>query len=235
MTKKEDVKCDNSIDSKVVNNSEPSWYHYVIVLLVFVLIFIGIYHFFIVNNDSNNSNLNSGEISNHVVVNENGTILNTSSNINEIFSNVYKFETELSTGTKINLDLNSPVSELKDWNITLGLNKFDLLNSKNISFSFMSYDNSDDNFLISKSAIKFMRFLRYVYGIKFSPNNFASDDIINCSTSSIEDKVFVFDPYLNESGIFYNETSGCVIVGSDSAVGILKVLDKYMYELALIS
>jgi len=220
-------------DKKLNVDDEPSWYHYVIVLLVFILVFFGVYYLFIANPDS--IALNETSSGNVTILDENGTAINVSLNELDVFSNSYSFESTLEDGSNINLGLNFPISELNSFEIPLELSKFDLLNSDSISFSYMTYEDPIDNFIVTKSSIKFMRFLMHVYDVKFLKDSFSNTKIMNCSTSSVENKVFIFNPYLETSGIFYNETSGCIIVGSDSANGILKVLDKYMYNLTLIS
>jgi len=208
--KKEDSKIKKEFTSKIKKSKkdeEPSWYHYLIVILVFVLIFFAI------------SNFNF--FYNKVVpvqINQNITKLP-----------VYKYTHE-ENGKKYNFEFNSPVDELKNYNVPIEVSKYTMLNSKEITFSFQNYSKLD-NKDISISSVKLMRLLKYYFHFSFNKGNFQMSSNFSCLNSTLDNKVLTFNPYQNKSGVFYNQTNGCIKVYSNSSRGVLKVTDKFLFDL----
>jgi len=188
------------------DSKEPSWYHYLIVIIIFGLIFMGIYY---ITNPSNSS---------PIIVNNNVTKMQT-----------YKYVHE-ENGKTYNFEFHSPVVELNSYKVPVGVTKYDLLNSKSITFSFLNYSTSDNKF-ISISSVKMMRLLKYYFNFNFNKNNFQMSSNFSCLNSTLENKVLTFNPYRNSTGVFYNKTNGCINIYSNSSRGVLKVTDKFLLDL----
>ena len=53
----------------------------------------------------------------------------------------------------------------------------------------------------------------------------------NCSSSTLDSKVIVFNPYTDKNGVFYNRTNGCIEVFSRTPKEMVLVGDTLLYDL----
>lgn len=190
------------------DNDEPSWYHYVIVTLFLFVILFGVYFIFDYYDSSNSNNLNNSNVS----------------NMQQIYN--YKFVENNITFT---LQFNSMISEIENSNLTVEISKYEILNSENLLFSFMEY-NGTDNKYVSISSVKLMKLFKYLFNYDFETTDFVEFSKINCSNSTILEKVVVFNPYSNREGVFYNSSNGCVEIESMTPSGLVFVNDVFMYR-----
>ena len=207
-TKKEKVE---NTDIKEETSEEPSWYHYLIVIGVIVGIFFVFYIGFEVyeNLNSNNSNPNfSG---------------------NSTYSQTFKYPYKVGNIT-YNLNFYYTTDQLDSFNYTIEPNKLDILNSRNFTFVFKEY-NGTDNGRVGLASTKLMRFLRIVYKFDFNPENFVNYGNYSCLNSTRSNKIIVFDPYKESTGVFFNRTSGCINIDGVDADQLVATTDKFMYEL----
>lgn len=188
-------------------NDEPSWYHYLIVFLVILGVF-GVFYYGVEiygktfdSNSSDKDDLRKSYIHEYVV-----------------------------DGKTYNLEFQHTFDEIEKFNYSIEVNKYDLLNSKNITLSFGEY-NGTDNKPVAIVSVKIMRFLKYVYGVEFGENNFNTLDGVSCKNSTLEEKVMTFNPYANESGVYYNTTTGCVEIKATSPDKFVGVGDTFLYTL----
>lgn len=188
---------------------EPSWYHYLFVIVVFLSFFFMIYVGFEVYEDFTTPE-----------VPELNTTLPTTT---------YKYPYVVGNIT-YNLFFFYPIDELNEFDHPVEPTKFDLLNSRNITFAYDEYVGTD-NGKIAASSTKLRRFFELVYVMDFGPENFARINESNCTTSTSNNKVITFDPYTNETGVFYDRTTGCVEFKGQNGDEIVKLIDKLMYEL----
>ncbi len=203
----EDKKTKDLDESKKNIDDEPSWYHYVIVLIFFVLLFYGIY--ILLGLDSTKG------------VKMNNNISNTLETYD------YTYEED---GKKYNFKFNSPVNELREYDVPIELNKYDLLNSDNIIFVFLDYNTSDNKY-ISISSVKLMRLIKYYFKFDFSKEDFKMISNYSCMNSTLDNKVIIFDPYKNSTGVYYNQSNGCININSNNASNLVKLTDKLMLDL----
>lgn len=193
------------------SNDEPSWYHYFIVLFFIFIFFVGINYF-----------LNGYSDSSVAVTGVNLT--NSSSKLQE-----YSYSYE-EAGKIYNFKFNSPVSVLKSYNVTNQLYKYDLLNSKSITFIFGEYKGLDNKY-VSISSVKFMRFLKSYFNVGFTSDNFKMNSNYSCLNSTLNNKMVFFNPYSNSTGVYYNNMSGCILINAKTPLGLVEVTDKLMYML----
>ncbi len=206
--KKEKIsKKEKSKEVKKENSEEPSWYHYLIVSVVFLLLFVGLYYLIIYFHEPR-----------AIILNQNITKIP-----------VYNY-TKIVDGKKYNFEFQTPIYDLKKSNMTDQVSKFTILNSKRIIFSFLNYSKSDNRF-ISTSSVKMMRMLKYYFNFNFNQDDFQMASNYSCANSTLDDKVLTFNPYMNKTGIFYNKTNGCIQIFSNSSRGVLRATDKFLWDL----
>jgi len=232
----------NSINEKPKRNKEdePSWYHYLIVIAVIFIIFYGISYFTNFSFTSNTNNIenlstNYSEVYNNDTSNQPYVLINETTNETTVIlplnlSKNYLYKKKI--GNEIfNLNFNSPVDEVENYETTIEVSKIELLNSNSLTLSFLDY-NGIDNMYVSTASVKLMKLLRYLYKLKFTTENFRKYEDINCANSTLENKVIVFDPYQKElSGVFYNTSNGCIRILSTTPSQMVSITDKLLYEL----
>lgn len=215
MVKKKEI--DKKIKEKIVKVDEnstikddtPSLYHYLIVILVFFGLFYGIY--FMVNLTSMNS---------EILITPNSTEI-------QFEPYIYKHIVENNT---YNLQFHTPIEDLENNNLLIEINKYDLLNSERIIFSFYNYNGTDNKF-VSTSSVKLMKLFRYLFNFDFDANDFKLYNESNCSTSTLNEKVILFNPYSDISGIYYDSSSGCIEINAKTPTAIVSVTDIFIYTL----
>ena len=185
-------------------DNEPSWYHYLLVLLIFAgvvgVFWVG-YVFFVEDNDSSPS----------------GPIM-------------YKYVYKVGNVT-YNLYFESQISELDKMDVVIEPSKYDVLNTVNFMMAFLEY-NGSDNGQIAKGSTKLTSFLKFVYSFNFGNESFLKIDEISCENSTRKNKVIVFDPYQNVTGIFMDE-NGCIEFVTDDPKKMVGLVDKFIYEMTL--
>lgn len=220
---KEEVE--NEVKSSTKKNldisDEPKWYHYVIVLLAFFGFFALIYAAFEVYD---------GFMGPQVTPIDNiSTEDNNSTNGSNILVQTYVYEHKVGNIT-YNLHMHTPISDLEDLDIVVEPDKLDILNSRELIFSFMDY-TGEDNGKVTVASSKLVSFFKNVYHFSFNDSNFKMVNESNCQTSTKSFKSVLMNPYSNESGVFYDSTSGCIEVMATSPQELITVSDKFIYEL----
>lgn len=188
-----------------INDDEPSWYHYLLVFVIMGLIFLGIYGIYYFVEGKNFSE----------PINNQSVLIKYPYKVGNITYNLY-FENSF--------------EELENMDVEFNLNKLDLLNTQTFTMSFLEY-NGTDNGQVSKGSTKLVSFLRLVYNFKFDEGSFVMHNVTNCTSSSLENKVIVFNPYSDKEGVFYNSTNGCIEFLTYNATHTVDLVDKFMYEI----
>lgn len=194
----------------LLEDDEPSWYHYVLVLLVLfgsiTLIYFG-YEYYDMKKKDNLDNY-------------------------EPLRDTFIYDYKLGNVT-YNLEFHNTFDYIERHNITVEVRKEDIWQSRNITFAFYEY-NGTDNRYVSTASVKFMKLLKYVYNINFDEtNSFKMVNEVNCSTSTLKSKVVVFYPYSDRNGVFYNQSNGCIEVLSRTPKEMVLVEDTLMYKLVV--
>lgn len=195
------------VEVKGVSLDEPSWYHYVIVLFVLFVIF-GVfycgYYFFGPDESS--------------VVN-----LTNSSNVQ------YKYPYVVGNVT-YNLYFASSPDEVASSDYIIEPSKIDILNTISYRMVFFEY-NGTDNGQVSLGSTKLVSFLRLVFHYRFTLDSFYMINETNCSDSSIRDKVIVFNPYTNRSGVFFDRNNGCLEFDTQDPRDMVHLVDKFILNM----
>lgn len=191
-----------NLNSKKVVDTEPNWYHYLIVIIIFLILFYLVYYSFNFFSPNYKKSAN-------------------------IRVNFYNYPYTVGNVT-YNIQFSNPIDIIKNTNYKIQVNKIDLLNSLNLTMAFYNY-SGDTNGYVGIVASKISSFLSQVYFLKFNNNQFTN--ISNCSTSNISSKVIMFNPNSSINGILYNKSNGCIQVLSTNATNIVMVGDKLIYNL----
>lgn len=191
----------------VAQDDEPSWYHYLIVLLIMAaIIFIpwGIYTLYenSIDTDLNISNNNSNLV-------------------------LTKFPYKKGNIT-YNLYFHNSILEIEGMNFPVQVNKLDLLNTQNFIMAFDIY-NGTDNGEVTRGSTKMTSFLSTVYRFKFGENSFVRINQTNCENSTLNMKVITYNPYSNREGIFYNQSNGCIQFETNEPTHIVDLVDNLIY------
>ncbi len=206
LDKKEIEKEAKSIEIKE-DSGEPSWYHYVIVFLVFFAA-IGIFYgaFEVYDN-----------------------FFGDTKNVEDL-KKTYIYPYKLGN-TTYNVEFHYPIDELVQMTYPIEVSTLDLINSIEIINSFYEY-NGTDNGKVTVTASKITSFFKRVYFFSFDADvNFKSINESNCTTSTLRDKVIIYDPYSDKNGVFYNESNGCIQVLSQTPDDLIKVGDYFIFSL----
>ena len=186
---------------------QPRWYHYLIVLAVLVVIFgtVAVVFEYVSQNSAPD--------------------LNETADVNETY--IYKYS---KNNVTYNIELNAPQSQLEKYDFIIEPSRYDILNTLNFTFSFDTY-NGSDNGQVALSAIKLRRFLDKVYFYSFNVNeSFANTSQITCQNSTENEKVVLFEPRENQSGVFMEE-NGCMVVKSTKPNLMPFVIDQFMVDI----
>jgi hypothetical protein len=188
------------VEDKVEVDEEPSWYHYVIVLLVFFAIVYGVfflYHFFTVQSYEDVKN-------------------------SEEYVAKYYYKHKIGNVT-YNIQITLPEEDILNLKYHNDISHFDLLNSYKYTFLFENYTGGDNGF-VTISSIKLRRFLSTIYFANFNNESFKEVPEISCKNSTFSKRVITFRVNQNVSGIFEDE-NGCIIFSSRSAKELPLVVD----------
>ena len=186
------------------HEDEPRWYHYLIVSLCFIALFIGFYlilDYF--ETESPNPNINV-----------------------ELY--MYHFKVGERNGS---IQFYTPIKKIEDLDYPIKVSKYDFLNSKRIILSFMEY-NGTDNGEVTLVSGRLAPFIKHVYSFDLDPyEDIKHINESNCSTSTLDEKVVTFNPYSDRNGVFYNESNGCIEFLTDDATKMKELGDKFFYTL----
>lgn len=204
--KKEEIEEDFEKEKKV-ENDEPSWYHYIIVLGIFVGIFLFAYFGYnFYHSIQDNTEVDTGFNS----------------------ARTYLYEHKVRNIT-YNLRFHYPVEEFDKVEYTYELSKLDLLNTREFIFSLDEY-NGTDNGMVTVGTTFFISFLKTVYRFTFEEENFKKFENFTCENSTKSEKVVTYDPYSNETGIFYNKDNGCIQIKATNSEEAIFLTEKFVYE-----
>jgi hypothetical protein len=206
--RKEDNKIhEKEEETKNINDDEPEWYHYIIALILLSVIVVGFFYGL------------SYFDSTKVVKNQSYYVDNPYS-INYSLLN-YSFRVEY----------NSPFENITHPKFPIEIIPNDIWKSNKITFQFMHY-NGTDNKYVMKVSVKLMQLFRHLYGIPFDVNSsFVELNSTYCVNSTPENKVILFNPYSNKTGVFYNKTDGCILIESKKPLNFVLVGDSLIYRL----
>lgn len=201
---KKPIKVEKKEKVEEIVDDEPSWYHYVIILLILFGILAGIYYSFEFFNQRTGPNVGDGSDQ-----------LLYKHKVGNITYNIY---------------FTVPISELEKLSYPLELSELDLFGTISVRYAFQEYNETDNGF-ISVSAIKLRRFLDNVYRLDGPAENetFVQFNETNCSDSDENHRVITFDPYQDRDGVFVDE-NGCVIFATDEPEEMRVLVDYFIYE-----
>ena len=202
----EQIKEEKKIE-KVKSEEEditPNWYHYVIVLLVFFGGFYLIYLGFEYFSDDEPSVI--------------------------IHTKTYKYP-YIVGGITYNIYFHSPVDEIEKYNVPIEVDNYDIIGVSDLKFSFKVY-NGTDNGEVTRASTKLFSFFKQVYGIEFDPEeDFVKYLNYTCDNSTFENRVLVFDPYTERTGVFENQENGCILLDATVPTDMIRVTDRWIFEL----
>ena len=196
--KKEEV-----VKKEPVEDDEPSWYHYLTIILVIIGLFVGAYFIFEYVDSRSDADVGTG-------------------------NKQYLYEHKVGKIT-YNIYFTVPISELEKLSYPVEVTERDLFNTASVRLSFQEY-NGTDNGYVSVSAIKLRRFLDTVYHFSFEQENFAQFNETNCTNSTNLNRIVTFDPYQNTTGVFVEEDSGCITFATQEADEMRVLVDYFIYE-----
>ncbi|MFW6026284.1 MAG: hypothetical protein ACOC16_00480 [Nanoarchaeota archaeon] len=204
LNKKQNIDKDNQVEDII--EQEPSWYHYILVILVFLCVFGILYlgYYLFIEDDTNNL--------------ENQSML-------------HKVPYKVGNIT-YNLYFESSIKNLEDMDYIIEPTRINLLNTLSFKMSFLEYNNTD-NGQVSKGSTKLTSFLKYVHLQKFTQDSFVKYNVTNCSDSTIRNKIIVFNPYSDKNGVFYDQKSGCIEFLTNDPKKMIDLTDKFIYEMTL--
>lgn len=188
-------------------DDEPSWYHYVIILIVFFGVILGAYFGYEYYDMKKKENLDNYEP------------------LKETFAYDYKVG-----NITYNIEFHNTFDYIERHNVPVELKREDVWSSYNMTFVFYEY-NGTDNRYVSTTSVKMMKLFKYVFNMQFNEtNSFKLASEINCSSSTVKAKVVEFYPYSDRNGVFYNKTNGCVQVLSRTPKEMVLVGDTLLYN-----
>ena len=199
---------------KIAKDDEPSWYHYVIVLIVFGLVIYGGYYGFNYIDSTYAKPIN--------IVPEDDFGLNGS-----LVLTKYPYKVGNVT---YNIYFHDEVDNIALYDFVVEPSKIDILNTAEFILSFDVY-NGTDNGEVTKASTKFVSFVKMVYRFEFDLESFVMHNESSCSTSSLKYKVVEFDPNSNETGVFFDEKTGCVKFLAENPKDMVKLSDKFIYDM----
>lgn len=184
---------------------EAKWYHYVIILGAFFLLFFIVFQVF--EYYDSKSELNDSKIK----------------------EDAYKYIHKVGDVT-YNIYFDIPVSEIEKLDYPIEINPAQIHNTVNFTFVFDEYQE-EDNAQVGSGAIKLQRFLRMVYHFSFTEKNVKTSTELTCENSTRANKLVFFDPYSEESGVFYDRSTGCIQINAQDARESRIVVDNLIYHL----
>jgi len=203
------------VQADVVNqDDEPSWYHYIIVFMIFASIFGVFYlgYYFFYEDQSNIGNLTG---MNNTSLDNNSPVVLTK----------YPF---VQGNITYNLFFHNTIDEIEAMNFPVQVDKLDLLNTRSFIMAFDNY-NGTDNGEVARGSTKLVSFFSLVYTFEFNNESFVRTDVIDCSNSTLSEKVITFNPYSERVGVFYNQTNGCISFETDNPKDVVDLVDKLIY------
>lgn len=206
----DDVKILNeNKKTKKKDSDEPSWYHYLIVLVVIGLIVFGIVGL---------SNLNkSGKNEITQVDNSTGE---------KVIFHKYKYEYN---GKTINIAFRNTEEVLYDFQLNSEVDLKDILNSQHLNMMFYEYNGTDNGYVGIGSGF-LTSFLTVVHNMHFDKIETVDKENFTCNNSTPENKYLLFDPYSDREGIFYDLETGCVKFETYDAKRMILLTEKLVYD-----
>lgn len=199
------------LDSQVVQpeilekketEEEPSWYHYVVVLAVFVAVGFAIYGILFVIGAYNSQDQKPS---------------------------TYTYPFKVGNVT-YNIEFHETLSDLEKRPYTIEPMRKDVWLSRDMVFAFGKY-NGTDNGRVSIASSMLVLFFKRVYFMSFNVSDFRQMNESNCHTSTIDRNVITFNVSAKKNGVFMNRTNGCIQVDAVNATEIIPVTDKWILEL----
>lgn len=190
------------------NSPEPTLFHYIVVLLVFGLIFGGIYYAFELYDKSN----------------DDGAINNPNLKIK-----LYKYPF-IVNGVDYSIQFYNPVSELEKSDINIGISKEQLLNTQEFYFVFST--NLTNGGHIAKTSGRLFPFLKHIYQFPLdTEKHIITSDNLTCEDSTLDSKLIFFNPNHTSNEVTFNTTNGCIEFKTTDATHMGTLGDKFFLEI----
>jgi len=126
-------------------------------------------------------------------------------------------------GNNQSVEFHYSFEELEKLDVEMELNKNILNETDEIRFVIGGYEGMD-NSLVARPATKMMSVLRWFYG--FDIRDLRDHQELTCSDSTPQNRVFVFDPYSDRTGVFVDEDTGCVQIEAENILDFVALGDK---------
>lgn len=189
---------------KVEVDEEPRWYHYLIVSIIFIGVFVGL--FFILDYFENEHAKNSGKVI------------------------LYDYDFEIN-GNDASIQFYNPVEDIEEMNFNIGISKYDLLDSSEIYLSFAEYGGTENGDL-AKTSTRLLSFLIKIYRMDLDPKkHVVLEKDFSCLNSTPNVKVIEFNPYSDTNEVTYDEETGCIRFLTDDSKKMAALGDKFFYTL----
>lgn len=204
-----EVKEDKKKNKKSLEDApEPTLFHYVVVLLVMGLIFGGIYWGF--------------EFYENMT--DDGSIDNPNIKIK-----LYKYPFFVN-GDEYSIQLYNPIDKLEKIDFPIEVTKEDLLSSS--EFYFVFDESNEFGGEVVRVSGRLFPFLRSVYRFNLdTQKNIVSSKDFSCDNSTLEDKVILFKPSAEKTGVFYDSSNGCIEFSTTNATQMGALGDKFFYTI----
>jgi len=192
------------------SNDEPSWYHYLVVLGVVLIVIVGVpMALYNLTDFGDERDIDGGDE-------------------NEIDRDTFIYEYERG-GATYNIEFDSRIEEFTELDAEIEIDRYDILNTINVKFGIDTYEDQDERYVATVST-KLMTFLSKVYYFNFEEGDIQPYNNLNCTHSTPEERVFVFDPYSDRTGVFEKE-NGCVSLEAQNPQDFRKLGDLFIYSL----
>ncbi len=198
-------------NEKKIDSEEPELKHYLIVIGIFILIGFGVWGIF--------KTTEYLELQDKIL------------NIENRYTYPYLYN-----NNSYNIEFYSPFVDIEKRDFQININKLELLNTNSFRLSHLNYSESekqnDTGYTVGKTSSRFLLFMAYLYDFKFDETNigFVVDNL-NCSNSTIENKVVIFNSKANLTEINYNKENGCIEFLSKNSEEMVYLGDAFFYNL----
>ncbi|MEC8338988.1 MAG: hypothetical protein VXZ40_00055 [Nanoarchaeota archaeon] len=209
MSKKKDIVEKKSQNLPNTQEEEsPSWYHYVIILLVVFGVIWGIS--FLINMFDSTQELDVVDV------------------INEQ-TQTYSY-THVVGNVTYSIELVDTLANLEKLDYPIEPNFMDILNTASFKFVFNEY-NGSDNGQVTLSATKLRRYLSTVHFVRFDSDDFQTIDNLSCVNSTSVQRVVLFEVNSSlETGVF-EEENGCLRVVANRAIEMPYLMDLFIISI----
>jgi hypothetical protein len=194
-----------------IENEEPELKHYLIVILIFILVGFTIFGCF--------------------KVYEYYETKDRHDNLEDRYKYPYKIG-----NVTYNIEFFSPFEKIKELNYPIEVSKLDLLNTIDFRIVHLNYTleerQKDFGYNVGKASSRIVGFLNQIYffSFKIEKNLGFYSNQLNCSNSTLKNKVIIFNPKANTNKIKYSLQNGCIEFLSKSPEEMVYLGDAFLYK-----